>query len=118
MLSTTLNVHLIGIKYIHICACVLSHFSCVQFFLTPYTVVHQAPPSMGFSRQEHWSGLPCPPPRNLPDPGIEPMFPVSPALQVDSLPLSHQGSPSTFTLLCNYHHPHLQNIFHLEKLKL
>ena len=48
---------------------------------------------MGFSRQEYWSGLPCPPPGHLPDPGIEPTSPVSPALQVDSLPLSHWGSP-------------------------
>ena len=45
--------------------------------------------SMGFSRQEHWSGLPCPPPGDLPDPGIEP---ASPALQADSLLLSHRGS--------------------------
>ena len=45
---------------------------------------------MGFSRQEYWSGLPFPSPGDLPDPGIEPM---SPALQADSLPLSHQGSP-------------------------
>ena len=45
---------------------------------------------MGFSRQEYWSGLPFPPPEDLPDPGIEP---TSPALQADSLPLSHWGSP-------------------------
>ena len=51
---------------------------------------HQALLSMGFSKQEYWSGLPCPPPRDLLDPGIEPK---SPALQADSLPLSHQGSP-------------------------
>ena len=44
------------------------------------TVVHQAPPSMGFSRQEYWNGLPCPPPGDLPDPGIEPMSLISPAL--------------------------------------
>ena len=48
---------------------------------------------MGFSRQEHWSGFPCPPPGDLPDPGIEPTSLVVPALQVDSLPLSHLGSP-------------------------
>ena len=65
----------------------LSH---ILLFATPWTVAHQAPLSMGFSRQESWSGLPCPPPGDLPDPGIEP---ESPALQVDSLPLSHQGSP-------------------------
>ena len=47
---------------------------------------------MGFSRQEYWSGLPCPSPGDLPDPGIEPVSPVAPALQADSLVLSHQGS--------------------------
>ena len=56
-----------------------------------------APLSMGFSRQEYRSGLLCPPPGNLPDPGIEPVSPMAPALQVDSLPLSHQGSPSKYT---------------------
>ena len=56
-----------------------------------WTVVRQAPLSMGFSRQEHWSGLPCPPLGDHPNPGTEPRSPVSPALQVDSLPLSHQG---------------------------
>ena len=39
--------------------------------MTPWSAAHQAPLSMGFSRQEHWSGLPCPPPGNLPDPGVE-----------------------------------------------
>ena len=50
---------------------------------------HQAPLSMGFSRQGYWSGFLCPPPGDLPDSGIEPMSPVVPALQADSLPLSH-----------------------------
>ena len=59
-------------------------------FATPWTVAHQAPLSMGFSRQEYWSGLSFPSPRALPDPGIEHM---SPALPADSLILSHQGSP-------------------------
>ena len=71
-------------------ACVFSHFSRVRLFATPWTVACQAPLSMGFPRQENWSGLPCPPPGDVPDPGIKPM---SPGLQVDSLPLSHQGSP-------------------------
>ena len=52
-------------------------------FATPWTVTHQAPPSMGFSRQEYWSGLPFPSPGDLPDPGIKP---GSPALEVDALP--------------------------------
>ena len=60
---------------------------------TPRTVTHQIPLSVGFSRQEYWSGLPRPPPGYLPDPGIELSSPVAPALQVDSLLLSHQGSP-------------------------
>ena len=71
---------------------ILSHISRVQLFVTLWTVAHQAPLSMGFSRQEYWSGLPFPPPGDLPDPGIEPTLPVAPALQADSLPLSHQGS--------------------------
>ena len=56
--------------------------SCVQLFETLWTVACQAPLSMGFSRQEHWSGLPFPSPGGLPDPGIKP---GSPALQADSL---------------------------------
>ena len=62
------------------CYAVLSHLSCVHLFATLWTVAHQAPLSMGFSRQEYWSGLPCPPPGDLPDPGIEPMSLTSPAL--------------------------------------
>ena len=56
--------------------------SCVRLFATPWTVAHQAPPSMRFSRQEYWSGLPFPSPGDLPDPGIEPR---SPAFQADAL---------------------------------
>ena len=60
--------------------CVLSRFSPVWFFVILWTVARQAPLSMGFSRQEYWSGLPCPPPGDLPDPGIEPISLMSPAL--------------------------------------
>ena len=60
--------------------------SRVQLFAAPWTVAYQAPPSMDFSRQEYWSGLPFPSPGDLPDPGIEPVSLVSPALQVDSSP--------------------------------
>ena len=60
--------------------CMLSHFSHVQLFATPWTVARQVPLSLGFSRQEHWSGLPCPPPGGLPNPGIEPATLTSPAL--------------------------------------
>ena len=57
--------------------CVLSH---VWLFVTPWTLARQAPLSMGFSSLEYWSGLPCPPPGTLSDPGIEPASLVSPAL--------------------------------------
>ena len=60
--------------------CVLSHFSHVRLFMTLWTIARQAPLSMGFSRQEYWSGLPCPPPGDLPDPGIEPISLISPVL--------------------------------------
>ena len=53
-------------------ACMLNCFSHVQLFGTPWTIAHQAPLSMRFPRQEYWSGLPCPPPGDLPDPGIKP----------------------------------------------
>ena len=66
-----------------------SHFSRVQFFPTPWTVACQAPLTIGFSRKEHWDGLPFPSPGDLPDPEIKPMSPVMPALQADSSPLSH-----------------------------
>ena len=54
----------------------------------------QTPLFMGFPRQEYWNGLPCPSPGDLPNPGIEPESSASPVLQVDSFPLSHQGSPN------------------------
>ena len=75
--------------------CVLSRFSRVQLFASPWTVALLAPLSMGFSRQEYWSGLPCPLPGGggHPDLGIEPLSPGTPALQADSLPLRHQGKP-------------------------
>ena len=63
----------------------------VRLFATPWTVAYQAPSSMGFSRQEYWSGLPFPSPGDLPNPGIEP---GSPALRQMLYCLSHQGSPS------------------------
>ena len=58
----------------------LGCFSCIQLFETLWTVARQAPLSMGFSRQEYWSGLPFPPPGDFPVLGIEPEFLMSPAL--------------------------------------
>ena len=64
--------------------------SCVRLFVTPWTVAYQAPLSMGFSRQECWSGLPFPSPGDCPDLGIEP---GSPALQADALLSEPPGKP-------------------------
>ena len=66
--------------------------SCLTLGM-PWTITCQAPQSMGFLRWEYWSGLPFPTPGHLPNPGIEPVSLVAPALQVDSLSPSHQGSP-------------------------
>ena len=92
---------------------VLSHFSPVWLCETLWTIAHQAPLSMGFSRQEYWSGLPCPPPGDLPNPGIEPTSLMSPALAGSSLPQEPPGKPfhppscSFFfwTILLNPSHP-------------
>ena len=65
--------------------------SRVQLFAAPWTVAHQAPSSMGFSRQEYWSGLPFTSPGNLPDPGTEP---GSPTLQADALTSEPPGKPT------------------------
>ena len=67
-----------------------SHFNHVWLGATLQTAARQAPPSMGFSRQEYWSGLPCPPPGDLPNPGIEPRCPA----------LSHQESPYQMHINC------------------
>ena len=72
------------------CASLLSH---VRVFAITWTVVHQAPLFMGFSRKGYWSGLPCPSPGDHPNPGIEP---GSPALQVDSLPAEQPGNNSWY----------------------
>ena len=89
-----------GIKSIQ-ATVVVQPLSRVQLFATPWTTVRQAPLFMGFFRQEYWSGLPFPPPGDLPDPGIQPQGSTSPAWQADSLPLSHLVSPMTWLYL-NY----------------
>ena len=71
----------------------------VWLFVTPRTVAHQAPLSVGFSRQEYWSGLPCPPPGDLPDPGIELRLLCLQHWQAGSLPLRPPGKPYSVTLL-------------------
>ena len=68
-------------EFLLVCLCAVSTvFSASGLFVAPWTVACQSPLSIEFSRQEYWSGLPCAPPGDLPDPGIEPMSPASPAL--------------------------------------
>ena len=79
-------------RMIHSLSCAKS-LSCVQL-CNPWTVARQAPLSMAFSRQEYWSGFPCPPPGDLPSPRIEPR---GPTLQVDSLPSELSGKPHSLS---------------------
>ena len=72
--------------------------SRVRLFVTPWTVAYQAPLSMGFSRQEYWSGLPFPSPGDLPDPGIEP---GSPALKADASTSEPPGKPKAGEAITN-----------------
>ena len=72
------------------CSINVKSLSHVRLFVTPWTVAYQAPPSMEFSRQEYWSGLPFPSPEDLPNPGIEP---GSPTLQADTLLSEPPGKP-------------------------
>ena len=80
----------------HVRECVKS-LSRVQLFATPWTVAHRTPLSIGFSRQEFWSGLPFPFPGDLPDPGIEPRCP---ALQADALTSEPPGKPHIYIQKC------------------
>ena len=74
------GLYLSSVVKVYTLACVLNCFIHVQLFVTLWTVVGQAPPSMGFSRRDYRSGLPCPPPRNIPNPGIKLQSLISPAL--------------------------------------
>ena len=65
-------------------------------------IAHQAPLFMGFSREEYWNGLTCPPPGDLPDSRTEPVSPEAPALLADPLPFSHWGIPQIYTYIHIY----------------
>ena len=77
----------------------MKSLSRARFFAIPWTIVYQASPSMGFSRQEYWNGVPLPSPGVLPDPGIEP---GSPALQADTLPSEPPGKPKVLRVAFRY----------------
>ena len=112
----------------------LRRFSHVQLFVTPWTVACQAPLSVGFPRQEYWSGLPFPSPGDLPDPGIEPVSLTSPAWalagrffttittwvmyhKIHQFKVYNSMFFSIFTELCKYHHYLILEHFHHCKKK-
>ena len=75
-------------------------FSRVRLFVTSWTVAHQTPLSMGFSRQENWTGLPFPPPGDLPNPGTEPKSLTSPALASRFFTTEPRGKPQRNMCVC------------------
>ena len=80
----------------------MKSLSRVRLFATPWTVAYQSSQSMGFSRQEYWSGLPFPSPGDPPDPGIEP---ESPALEADTLTSEPPGKPGVLCKDTHFYHP-------------
>ena len=104
-LASSLSVENHHTDIFHLPILVLSCSSRVQLFVTLWTVAHQAPLFMGFSREEYWSQLPCPPSGDLSTPGIKP---VAPALQAISLPLSYQRSHHPPLSISKYHHNKIQ----------
>ena len=79
---------------VYVCVCTHARtLSCVQLFTMPWTAAHHAPLSVGLSWQEYWSGLPCPPPGDLPEPGIEP---TSPALAGGFFTTEPQEKPQSY----------------------
>ena len=96
------SIPICGINYFQnvnspVCVCTQSLQLCLTL-CDPMACSQPDSLSMEFSRQEYWSRLPCPSPRDLPDPGIKPASPAVPTLQIDSLPLGRRGSPSTVLL--------------------
>ena len=91
---------------------VLSHF---RLFGIPWTVAHQVPLSMGFHRQEYWSGLPFPPPGDLPNPGIELCLLCLLHWQIDSFPLCHLGNQLDIVQRYRYRYRHKSFKFFLNK---
>ena len=92
-------------QYVLCCAKLLSH---VRLFATPWTVTHQAPLSMEFSRREYWNGLPCPPPGDLPNPGTEPVSLTSLALAGMFFTTSATWKAHHNTCVSNHHIVHLE----------
>ena len=102
---------------LYMCACVLSSFSPVLLFVTPWTIARQAPLSMGFSRREYWSRLPCPPLGDLPNPGIEPRSLIPPVLAAGFFITSTTWKPSPicihYVIFCLFPRFYLALVFSL-----
>ena len=96
--------HILILTYM--CACVLSRFSHVQLFATPWAIAHQASLPMGFSKQKSWSGLPCLIQGIFPTQGSNPCLSCLLHWQAGSLPLGHLGSPLTYTHTHTHTHTH------------
>ena len=95
-------------------SCMLSWFSRIRLSTTSWSVAHQAPLSIGFSRQKYWSGLPCPPPGDLPDPGSEP---VSPALAGRFYTASTTWELMTAFNLNHFHQGHTSRYNYIGKVR-
>ena len=90
---------------VRVCVFVFSLSVRSNSFAAPWTIAHQVPLSVGFFRQEYWSGLPFPLPGNLPDPGIEPMYPVFPALAGGFSTTKSPGNPQPWCSIYQYFIP-------------
>ena len=98
-------------------ACILSRFNCVRLCETLWTIAHQAPLSMGFPRQEYWSGLQCPAPEDLPNPGIEPVSLMSSALAGRFFTTSAMQEAHTFYIKCIYTYKYVYAYIGAEKVQ-
>ena len=107
-----------------VCLCVyvcvhLSRFSSVQLFVTPWTITHQPPLSMGVSKQEYWSGFPCTSSEDLPNPGIKPTSLLSPALAGEFFTANVTWeAPTQYLFLFQKEHLHFTLHYFLEGVKM
>ena len=100
---------------VSVCTVLLfSRYVVSDYFVTPWIVNHQVPLSMGFPRQEYWSGLPFPSPGYLPDPGVEPVSPASPALAGGFFTTEPPGKP-IYVYVCVCIYIYIYNFFNKRK---
>ena len=100
-----------GLIYMHMLVCILSHFRCVRLFVTPLTVARQAPVSMGFSRQEYWSGLPFSPPGIFPTQGSSLHLALADGFFTTEPPKKLNSVSQFIKILLDIHFPNSHNKF-------